>query len=124
MKSTDYFDNIDEKIFDDLLPLILYIEKTYPKASYSKFYTEKSRMPTWRLHKSYVAIACRKKHISVYLGTEKAVQTVLESEPTCKVLKGCVNLSYHKEIPYQALYHGIDASFENKKRHNERDNSL
>ncbi len=120
MPIENYLKCVDEPVRNKVLPLINYIEVNYPTAVFDEYYSEKSHIPTWRINDSYVGIGCRKHYISVYFGTSEAAQIVAENTPYCRALKSCVNLSYKRELPYAALYKGIDTSFNNKDKTSEK----
>ncbi len=94
-----------------LAPIVEYIETKYEGVVFDDAYSEKTFIPTYRYNDSYVAIGCRKHYISVYFGCEKAAETVSKHTPFCRAQKGCVNFSYKRDIPYQALFMGIDCCF-------------
>ncbi len=101
------------EIQNKLMPIIIYINNTYPNAIFDELYSDKTHIPTYRYNNSYVAIGCRKYYISIYFGTENAASEVAKTTPYCRALKGCVNLSYKREIPYDSIYIGIDYCFKN-----------
>ncbi len=110
-----YLDMINDKTKEQVMPMVLYIEENYKDAVFDEKYSEKTRIPTWRLHGTYIAIGCRKKYISVYFGKSEAVEVVKEkiNSPYVVMRKGCVNISYqNKDIPYEAIYRGIDECFQ------------
>ncbi len=109
-----YLDMVDEKIKAQVSPVISYIQENYKQAIFDEKYSEKTHIPTWRLNNTYVAIGCRKKYISVYFGSSKAVETVQENTNTPYIIarKGCVNICYRIPVfPYEAIFKGIDACF-------------
>ncbi len=106
-----YLNMIDDKTKSQVLPIISYIEENYKAAAFDEKYSERTLIPTWRLNGKYVAVGCRKKYISVYFASPEAVEAVRAgtTSPYIVARKGCVNICYRiKEIPYQAIYKGID----------------
>ncbi len=109
-----YLSMIDDKAKAQVMPIILYIEDNYKSAVLDEKYSEKTLIPTWRLNGKYVAVACRKKYISVYFASVEAVQAVASNttSPYVVARKGCVNICYSiKEMPYGAIFKGIDICF-------------
>ncbi len=96
---------------EQILPIIHYLKTQYPAAHFDEYNSEKTRIPTWRFNNNYVGIGCRKHYISVYFSQPSAAQTVAQHTPYCRALKACVNFSYKRELPLQAIYKGIDACF-------------
>ncbi len=109
-----YLNMISDKTKGQVTPIILYIEHNYKNAVFDEKYSEKTLIPTWRLDGKYVAVGCRKKYISVYFASIEAVEAVKAGtdSPYIVARKGCVNICYRiKEIPYEAIYKGIDITF-------------
>ncbi len=109
-----YINLFDDKTKEQVLPIISYIEDHYENAVFDEKYSEKTRIPTWRLCGKYVAVGCEKKYISVYFASIEAVEAVKESthSPYVVARKGCVNICYRiKEMPYEAIFKGIDLTF-------------
>ncbi len=108
MPIENFLNLVDEASQNKVQPLINYIKTNFKDAKFDEYYSEKSHIPTWKLNDSYVGIGCRKHYISVYFGKSSAVKKVAENTPYCRALKGCVNFSYKRELPYEAIYKGID----------------
>ncbi len=114
MPIQSHLDLVDEKTRLQVMPMISYIQERYSAAVFDEKYSKKTHIPTWRHKGSYVAIGCRKKYISVYFGSPDAVQSIKAEvdSPYVVARKGCVNLCYKsKEIPYDAIFRGIDLCF-------------
>ncbi len=109
-----YLNMIDDKTKEQVMPIISYIQENYKDAVFDEKYSEKTYIPTWRLDGKYVAVGCRKKYISVYFASTKAVEAVKTKTDSPYVVgrKGCVNICYRiKEMPYEAIFRGIDVTF-------------
>ncbi len=91
-----------------------YITANHPTAEYSDYYSAKSAIPTFRKGSQYVAFACRKHYISIYLSSADAISLVSSLAPYGKPQKRCVSFSYKKELPFDAICKGIDICFEEK----------
>ncbi len=114
MPLEDYTKLVDDKTREQVSPITSYIEQNYKEAVFDEKYSAKTLIPTWRLNGTYVAVGCRKTYISVYFGKSEAVATVSAStdSPYIHARKSCVNICYRiKEIPYEAIYQGIDICF-------------
>ncbi len=109
-----YMNMVDEKTQMQVSPIILHIENAHKNAVLDEKYSERTLIPTWRIGEKYVAVACRKHYISVYFSSGEAPATVKENTNSPYVLarKGCINICYRcKNIPYEAIYKGIDICF-------------
>ncbi len=95
-----------------VFPLLAYIEKHHKDAVYDDFFSQNTKMPTWRKGKRYVAIGCRKHYLSVYFSSHDPVEHIANATPFVKANKACVNFSYARELPYTAIYEAIDKCFE------------
>ena len=105
----DYFLNlIDKQTQEMVLPIINYISIMYPQAILNDEYSIKSKIPTWRLDDKFVAIGCRKHYISIYFDSATAVEIICANTIYCRAQKSCVNFSYRRQLPYDAIYKGID----------------
>ncbi len=111
MKIEDLYRCIEESNTQQILPIITYINKAYQMASFDEYNSKKTHIPTWRIENKYVGIGCRKHYISVYFSDKEAVSVVAENTPYCRAQKGCVNFSYKRELPIEAIFKGIDKCF-------------
>ena len=108
MLLADVYQCIEENNTQQILPIIKYIEDNFPSATFDEYNSEKSHIPTWRIDNKYVGIGCRKHYISLYFSDRDAVTVVAKNTPFCRPQKGCVNFSYKRELPLDAIYKGID----------------
>ena len=108
MLLSDVYQCIEENNTQQILPIIKYIEDNFPSATFDEYNSEKSHIPTWRIDNKYVGIGCRKHYISLYFSDRDAVTVVAKNTPFCRPQKGCVNFSYKRELPLDAIYKGID----------------
>ncbi len=108
MKIEEVYKCIEENGTQQILPLIEYINENFPECTFDEYNSERSHIPTWRMHNKYVGIGCRKHYISVYFSDRKAVQIVAYNTPYCRAQKGCVNFSYKRDLPLDAIFKGID----------------
>lgn len=111
-----YLALVDSKVQQMVLPLINYIEENFSEAVFDDSYSEKTKIPHWCLNDSYVGIGCRKHYISIYFGNNDAVKVVSDNTPVCRAKKNCVNFSYHRELPYDAILKGIDYCFDRSRQ--------
>ncbi len=111
MTLKDVYKYIEENNTHQLLPVIKYIGENYPQAVFDEYNSEKSHIPTWRIDKKYVGIGCRKHYISIYFSDKEAVQTISNTTIYCRAQKGCVNFSYKRDLPLNAIFMGIDKCF-------------
>ena len=102
---------IEKNGTQQILPIIQYINTNYPTACFDEYNSEKTHIPTWRLGTVYVGIGCRKHYISIYFNDRNAVNIIKENTPYCRALKGCVNFSYKRALPLDAIYKGIQTCF-------------
>lgn len=109
----DFLAMVDDNTKEMVLPVINYIEQNYPNAIFDDNYSVKTKIPHWRFNNSYVGIGCRKHYISIYFGNSNAAKVVSDNTPFCRAQKACVNFSYKRELPYDAIYKGIDCAFKN-----------
>ncbi len=115
MKLSDVYKCIEEYGTEQILPIIDYINTNYKDAKFDEYNSEKSRIPTWRFSENYVGIGCRKHYISLYFSDREAVRIIYENTPYCRAQKGCVNFSYKRELPLDAIFLGINQCFSSKK---------
>ncbi len=108
MKIEYVYKCIEENGTHQVLPIIDYINKNFSEASFDEYNSEKSHIPTWRIDEKYVGIGCRKHYISLYFSDREAVRVIDENTPYCRAQKGCVNFSYKRELPLEAIFKGID----------------
>ena len=108
MKIDDVYKCIEETNTDQVIPIIKYIEENYPQAIFDEYNSEKTHIPTWRIDDKYVGLGCRKHYISLFYSDRDAVTVVGENTPYCRTQKGCVNFSYKRELPLDAIFKGID----------------
>lgn len=111
MKLADVYACIEENNTQQILPIIKYIEDNFPDATFDEYNSEKSHITIWRIQDKYVGIGCRKHYISVYFSNRDAVTVVAENTPYCRPQKGCVNFSYKRELPIEAILKGIDECY-------------
>ncbi len=108
MQLSDVYKCIEENNTHQILPIIKYIEDNFLQATFDEYNSEKSRIPTWRVGNKYVGLGCRKHYISLYVSDREAVTVISENTPYCRPQKGCVNFSYKRELPLEAIFMGID----------------
>ena len=108
-----YLALVDNNVQQMVLPVIEYIQDHYSNALFDDNYSTKPKLPMWKLDDKYVAIGCRKHYISIYFSSHKAVQVVSDNTSFVRAHKGCVNFSYKRELPYSAIFKGIDFCFSN-----------
>ena len=108
MTLSDVYQCIEENNTQQILPIITYITTNFPSATFDEYNSEKSHIPTWRIHDRYIGIGCRKHYISLYFSNRAAVTAVAQNTPYCRAQKGCVNFSYKRELPLDAIFRGID----------------
>ncbi len=112
MKIEDVYKCIKENGTEQIVPIIEFINRRYPNASFDEYNSEKTHIPTWRIGDAYVGIGCRKHYISLYFSNREAVNVVEENTVYCRAQKGCVNFSYKRELPLDAIFKGIEKCFE------------
>ncbi len=108
MTLDEVYQCIEERNTHQIIPIINYIEDNFSEAIFDEYNSEKSHIPTWRIEDKYVGIGCRKHYISLYFSDRHAVRVVEENTPYCRAQKGCVNFSYRRELPLEAIIKGID----------------
>ncbi len=108
MKIEDVYRCIEEYNVQQIIPILKYIEDNFKCAQFDEYNSEKSHIPTWRIRDKYVGIGCRKHYITIYFSDREAVSVVAENTPYCRAQKGCVNFSYKRELPYDAIFKGIN----------------
>ncbi len=111
MKIEEVYKCIDENGITQIIPILKYIEDNYSSSLFDEYNSEKSHIPTWRIGERYVGIGCRKHYISLYFSDREAVNVITQNTPYCRAQKGCVNFSYKRELPLEAIFKGIDKCF-------------
>lgn len=106
-----YLNMVDRKAQNKVLPVIEYIESNYREAFLDREYSEKTKIPAYRLGEKFVGIGCRKHYISLYFSSENPVKTIGSLTERVRCNKNSVNVSYCGETDYSALFRGIDKEF-------------
>ena len=107
MTLEELINQTDEITENKVLPIINYIISTY-KVTYDSKFSERTLIPTFRLGSSYVAIGCRKHYISIYFSNREAVNIITNNYIYCRGQKSCVNFSYKRDLPLEAICNAVD----------------
>lgn len=111
MNIQEVYECIEANNTTQIIPIIEYIQTSFPSCIFDEAITKKSRIPTWKLDNEYIVIGCLKHYITIYFSKASAVKIIAENTPYCRALKGCINFSYKRDLPYDAIYQGIDHCF-------------
>ena len=106
-----YLNSVDENAQKKVLPVIEYIEFRYSEAIFDTEYSEKSKIPTYRLGENFVGIGCRRNCISLYFSSENPVKVIGSLTKRVRCNKNSVNISYRGKTDYEALFKGVDEEF-------------
>ena len=111
MKINDYLEMVDKTTQGKILLIIHYIVQTYPNVVFDDHYSSNTKIPTYRYNDTYVSIACMKKYITIHFGNPESVKMMVKECEKIRGNIGCVNMSYHIELPYAQIYKAIDITF-------------
>lgn len=91
--------------------VIQYLLDEYPQAVATMDYGPKTKIPTFKIGETYVAIASVKSHLSIHFGRFGATKIVAQAHPRIKANVGCVNIPDHVEFPMAQIKRAIDYTF-------------
>ncbi len=91
-----------------VFPVLTYIEENHADTVYDDYFSKTTKMPTWRKGERYVAVGCRKHYLSIYFSNHDPVEHIANATPFVRANKACVNFSYARELPYEAIFEAID----------------
>lgn len=87
--------------------VIQYLLDEYPQAVATMDYGPKTKIPTFKIGETYVAIASVKSHLSIHFGRYGATKIVAEAHPRIKANVGCVNIPDTVEFPLDHIKKAI-----------------
>ncbi|MBL7000452.1 MAG: DUF1801 domain-containing protein [Gammaproteobacteria bacterium] len=109
----DYFCGLSEQRRQIVLQLHQLIVQLYPDVDVNMAY----KMPTYKAHGGWVALASQKHYVSLYTCTAQHIAGFKLEYPSIKTGKACINFKPHDPLPLEALQKVIKSAIETSKHH-------